>query len=90
VHPSPRHQGLCGPAYIKRHRPSRHWLPAILFAQFGNFAIERQLSFAVAAKLLHEGSFTDFDRNGIESMFERADVICLVQIPRDMEPKSPA
>jgi type I restriction enzyme R subunit len=38
-------------------------------------------------KLLYEPPFTDFDRNGVEGVFEQADVIRLVQISRDIEPK---
>jgi type I restriction enzyme R subunit len=38
-------------------------------------------------KLLYESPFTDFDRNGVEGVFERADVVRLVQILRSIEPK---
>lgn len=37
-------------------------------------------------KLLYEAPFTDFDRNGVEGVFEHADVVRLVQILRDIEP----
>jgi len=37
-------------------------------------------------KLLYEAPFTDFDRNGVEGLFEQADVVRLVQILRDFEP----
>jgi type I restriction enzyme R subunit len=36
-------------------------------------------------KLLYEAPFTDFDRNGIEGVFEQADVVRLVQILREFE-----
>ncbi len=32
-------------------------------------------------KLLYEAPFTDFDTNGVEGVFEQADVVRLVQIP---------
>jgi type I restriction enzyme R subunit len=41
-------------------------------------------------KLLYEAPFTDFDRNGVEGVFEQADVIRLVQILREIEPRSAA
>jgi type I restriction enzyme R subunit len=37
-------------------------------------------------KLLYEAPFTDFDRNGVEGLFEKADVVRLVQILREIEP----
>ncbi len=41
-------------------------------------------------KLLYEVPFTDFDSNGVEGVFEHADVVRLVQILRDIEPRSAA
>jgi hypothetical protein len=41
-------------------------------------------------KLLYEPPFTDFNRNGVEGVFEHADVIRLVQIQREIEPRSAA
>jgi type I restriction enzyme, R subunit len=38
-------------------------------------------------KLLYEAPFTDFDRNGVEGVFEKADVVRLVQILREIEPR---
>jgi type I restriction enzyme R subunit len=38
-------------------------------------------------KLLYEAPFTDFDRNGVEGVFEQADVVRLVQILREIEPR---
>ena len=38
-------------------------------------------------KLLYEAPFTDFDRNGVEGVFEKPDVVRLVKILRDIEPK---
>jgi type I restriction enzyme R subunit len=38
-------------------------------------------------KLLYEAPFTDFDSNGVEGVFEHADVVRLVQILRDIEPR---
>jgi type I restriction enzyme R subunit len=38
-------------------------------------------------KLLYETPFTDFNTNGVEGMFDHADVVRLVQILRDIEPK---
>jgi type I restriction enzyme, R subunit len=38
-------------------------------------------------KLLYETPFTDFNTNGVEGMFEYSDVVRLVQILRDIEPK---
>jgi type I restriction enzyme, R subunit len=40
-------------------------------------------------RLLYEPPFTDFDRNGVERVFEHADVIRLVQM-REIEPRSAA
>ena len=37
-------------------------------------------------ELLYEAPFTDFDRNGVEGVFEQADVVRLVQILREIEP----
>jgi type I restriction enzyme R subunit len=41
-------------------------------------------------KLLYEAPFTDFDSKGIEGVFEHADVLRLVSILRDVEPRSAA
>jgi type I restriction enzyme R subunit len=38
-------------------------------------------------KLLYETPFTDFDTKGVEGVFEHSDVVRLVQILRDIEPK---
>jgi type I restriction enzyme R subunit len=38
-------------------------------------------------KLLYEAPFTDFNRNGVEGVFEKADVVRLVQILREIEPR---
>src|SRR5258708_9323886 len=38
-------------------------------------------------KLLYEAPFTDFDRNGVEAVFEQADVVRLVPILPEVEPK---
>jgi type I restriction enzyme R subunit len=45
---------------------------------------------AMDPKLLYEDPFTAFDRNGVEGVFEQADVIRLVQILREIEPRSAA
>ena len=41
-------------------------------------------------KLLYEAPFTDFDRNGVEGVFEKPDVVHLVQILREIEPRAAA
>jgi type I restriction enzyme R subunit len=41
-------------------------------------------------KLLYEAPFTDFDHNGVEGVFEKADAVKLVQILREIEPRSAA
>ena len=38
-------------------------------------------------KLLYEAPFTDFDSKGVEGVFAHSDVVRLVQILRDIEPK---
>jgi len=38
-------------------------------------------------KLLYETPFTDFDRNGVEGVFEKSDVVRLVEILRGIEPR---
>jgi type I restriction enzyme R subunit len=38
-------------------------------------------------KLLYETPFTDFDTKGVEGVFEHSDVVRMVQILRDIEPK---
>ena len=38
-------------------------------------------------KLLYEAPFTDFDRNGVEGVFQKSDVVRLVQILREIEPR---
>ena len=38
-------------------------------------------------KLLYETPFTGFDTKGVEGVFEHSDVVRLVQILRDIEPK---
>ena len=38
-------------------------------------------------RLLYETPFTDFDTKGVEVVFEHSDVVRLVQILRDIEPK---
>jgi type I restriction enzyme, R subunit len=37
--------------------------------------------------LLYETPFTDFDTKGVEGVFEHSDVVRMVQILRDIEPK---
>jgi hypothetical protein len=39
-------------------------------------------------KLLHESPLTDFDTRGVEGVFEPKDVERLVQVLRDIEPRS--
>ncbi len=41
-------------------------------------------------KLLYETPFTDFDSKGVEGVFDHADVTRLVQILRDVEPRTAA
>ena len=41
-------------------------------------------------KLLYEAPFTDFDSKGVEGVFEHPDVLHLVKILRDIEPRSAA
>jgi type I restriction enzyme, R subunit len=41
-------------------------------------------------KLLYESPFTDFDSKGVEGVFEQGDVVRLVQILREIEPRSAA
>jgi type I restriction enzyme R subunit len=41
-------------------------------------------------KLLYESPFTDFDSNGVEGVFEPADVARLVQVLREVEQRSAA
>ena len=41
-------------------------------------------------KLLYEAPYTDFDSKGVEGVFERPDVLRLVKILRDVEPRSAA
>ncbi len=41
-------------------------------------------------KLLYEPPFTDFDSKGVEGVFEHPDVLRLVKILRDVEPRSAA
>ena len=41
-------------------------------------------------KLLYETPFTDFDTMGVEGAFEHSDVVRMVQILRDIEPKCAA
>jgi type I restriction enzyme R subunit len=38
-------------------------------------------------QLLYEAPLTDFDRNGVEGVFEKSDVVRLVQILREIEPR---
>jgi type I restriction enzyme, R subunit len=41
-------------------------------------------------KLLYESPFTDFDSNGVDGVFAQADVVRLVQVLRDLEPRNAA
>jgi type I restriction enzyme R subunit len=41
-------------------------------------------------KLLYESPFTDFDTNGVAGVFEYPDVLRLVQVLRDIEPRTAA
>ena len=41
-------------------------------------------------KLLYETPFTDFDSKGVDGVFEHADVLRLVGILRDIEPRTAA
>jgi type I restriction enzyme R subunit len=38
-------------------------------------------------KLLYESPFTDFDARGVEGVFKPAEVVQLVQILREIEPR---
>jgi type I restriction enzyme R subunit len=38
-------------------------------------------------KLLYEAPFTDFDRNAVDGVFEKADVVRLIEILRELEPQ---
>jgi len=39
-------------------------------------------------KLLYESPFTNFDSMGVEGVFEHADVLRLIQVLRDVEPRA--
>ncbi len=41
-------------------------------------------------RLLYEAPFTDFDSKGVEGVFEHPDVLRLVKILRDVEPRNAA
>ena len=41
-------------------------------------------------RLLYESPFTDFDSNGVEGVFDAADVVRLVQVLREVETRSTA
>ena len=41
-------------------------------------------------RLLYESPFTDFDSKGVEGVFEPGDVTKLVQVLREVEPRSAA
>jgi type I restriction enzyme R subunit len=59
--------------------------------EFLNLVIDHLTARSVMdPKLLYEAPFTDFDHNGVEGVFEKADVVRLVQILRDIEPRSAA
>ena len=38
-------------------------------------------------KLLYEAPFTDFHSNGVEGVFDQSDVVRMVNILREIEPK---
>jgi type I restriction enzyme, R subunit len=40
--------------------------------------------------LLYESPFTDFDSNGVAGVFDHADVVRLIQILREIEPRTAA
>jgi type I restriction enzyme R subunit len=58
--------------------------------QFLNEIIDHLTERGVMDKLLYEAPFTDFNRNGIEGVFDKADVVRLVQILREIEQRSAA
>jgi type I restriction enzyme R subunit len=41
-------------------------------------------------KLLYEAPFTDFDTKGVEGVFQHPDVLRLVKILREVEPRTAA
>lgn len=41
-------------------------------------------------RLLYEAPYTNFDSNGVEGLFDQTDVIRLVQVLRDLEPRAAA
>jgi len=56
--------------------------------EFVNLVIDHLTARGVMdPKLLYEAPFTDLDRNGVEGVFEKPDVIRLVQILREFEPR---
>jgi type I restriction enzyme, R subunit len=38
-------------------------------------------------KLLYESPFTDFDSKGVDGVFDHTDVMCLIQVLRETEPR---
>jgi type I restriction enzyme, R subunit len=56
--------------------------------EFLNLIIEHLTARGVMdPRLLYEAPFTDFDRNGVEGVFEHSDVVRLVEILRGIEPR---
>jgi type I restriction enzyme R subunit len=56
--------------------------------EFLNFVIEHLTARGVMdPKLLYEAPFTDFGRNGVEGVFDKGDVVRLVPIMREIEPR---
>jgi len=41
-------------------------------------------------KPLYESPFTDFDSNGVAGVFEHADVVRIIEVLRDVEPRGAA
>ena len=59
--------------------------------EFLNMVIEHLTARGVMdPKLLYETPFTDFDSKGVEGVFEHPDVLHLVKILRDVEPRREA
>ena len=64
--------------------------PRISF-EFVDLVIERLTARGVMdPRILYESPFTDFDSNGIAGVFEHADVVRLIEVLRELEPRSAA
>ncbi len=82
---------MTGSARWTGHATKRFASPAIFVPSSAVELIDHLTARGVMdPKLLYEAPFTDFDSKGVDGVFEHPDVVRLVTILREIEPRTAA